>query len=95
MPSRIATRRVQRANRVRAYSSAVEHLPYKQAVTGSIPVAPTGKTVPTMLPRPRRQRSEPPTSGWTVLLLHISDLGRVPHRSRTGSGVAAGGLAKR
>ena len=26
---------------VRAHSSAVEHLPYKQAVTGSIPVAPT------------------------------------------------------
>ena len=25
----------------RAYSSAVEHLPYKQGVTGSIPVAPT------------------------------------------------------
>jgi hypothetical protein len=28
----------------RAYSSAVEHLPYKQAVTGSIPVAPTSRT---------------------------------------------------
>jgi hypothetical protein len=41
MPSRIADPTVQRANRVRAHSSAVEHLPYKQAVTGSIPVAPT------------------------------------------------------
>jgi hypothetical protein len=44
MPSRIADPTVQRANRVRAHSSAVEHLPYKQAVTGSIPVAPTSRT---------------------------------------------------
>ncbi len=28
---------------IRAYSSVVEHLPYKQGVTGSNPVAPTSR----------------------------------------------------
>lgn len=36
--------RVQAESAGRAISSAVEHLPYKQIVTGSIPVSPIFKT---------------------------------------------------